>query len=160
MKGDAWEGGHRVPFIAKWPNRIKAGRKSNRLICHTDLLATIADLLEKPLSDNVAEDSVSFFPELISENPVTNTPGTLIHQSSAGVLSVRDGPWKLIPQLGSGGFTKPRRIKPQPAGPEGQLYHLRDDLAETTNVYKRHPEIVRRLSRAMETLRQHGRRQP
>ena len=160
MKGDAWEGGHRVPFIAKWPDRIKAGRKSHRLICHTDLLATIAALLEKPLPDNAAEDSVSFLSELTSEKPGKNAPGTLIHQSSAGVLSVRDGPWKLIPQLGSGGFTKPRRIKPQPEGPEGQLYYLKDDLAETTNVYKRHPEIVRRLSRAMETLRQHGRRQP
>ena len=160
MKGDAWEGGHRVPFIVKWPNRIKAGRKSNRLICHTDLLATIAALLEKPLPDNAAEDSVSFLSELTFEKPGKNAPGTLIHQSSAGVLSVRDGPWKLIPQLGSGGFTKPRRIKPQQEGPEGQLYYLKDDLAETTNVYKRHPEIVRRLSRAMETLRQHGRRQP
>ena len=160
MKGDAWEGGHRVPFIAKWPDRIKAGRKTTRLICHTDLLATIADLLEKRLPDNAAEDSVSFFSELTSENPGANATGALIHQSSAGVLSVRDGPWKLIPQLGSGGFTKPRRIKPRPGGPQGQLYHLKNDLAETANVYHQHPEIVRRLSRTIETLQQRGRRQP
>ena len=160
MKGDAWEGGHRVPFIATWPNRIKAGRKSNRLICHTDLLATIADLLEEPLPENVAEDSVSFFTELTSENTVESTGGPLIHQSSAGVLSVRHGPWKLIPQLGSGGFTKPRRLKPQPGGPQGQLYNLKNDLAESTNVYQQHPEVVHQLSRAIETLRQRGRRQP
>ena len=160
MKGDAWEGGHRMPFIAKWPTRITAGRKSNRVICHTDLLATLADLLGQQLPASAGEDSISFFSAMTSDKQVANPRGPLVHQSSAGVLAVRHGPWKLIPQLGSGGFTKPRRIKPQPGDPQGQLYNLDTDLAETKNIYRQHPEVVRRLSLVVEDFRQRGRSRP
>ncbi len=74
--------------------------------------------------------------------------GPTILKSNATV--VRDGQWKLITQLGSGGFTKPRNVRPVPGGPRGQLYDLSVDLAETDNLWAQHPEIVARLSRALE----------
>ncbi|MAV35595.1 MAG: arylsulfatase [Planctomycetaceae bacterium] len=160
MKGDAWEGGHRMPFIARWPTRVAAGRKSTQMICHTDVLATLADLLGVDLPTNAGEDSLSFLSELTTAETQGHSRAALIHQSSARVLSVRNGPWKLIPQLGSGGFTKPRRVKPQPGDPQGQLYNLHTDLAETTNVYKQHPDIVRRLTLIVDDFRERGRSRP
>jgi len=72
-------------------------------------------------------------------------------------MSIRSGDWKLINQPGSGGFSKPTKIKPEPGGPTGQLYNLRDDPAEMNNLYQQHPEIVKRLDTEMQSIEKSGR---
>jgi arylsulfatase A-like enzyme len=147
MKSDAWEGGHRMPFIVRWPGRVQAGTVSDQAICFTDLLATFADICGTTLPAGAGPDSFSFLPVLegrqSKDQPVR---GPIVMQAgSSPAMMIRSGEWKLINQLGSGGFSQPKTIKPEPGGPAGQLYNLRTDLAETNNLYLKHPEIVARL---------------
>ncbi|MEA3247465.1 MAG: sulfatase, partial [Gemmatimonadota bacterium] len=81
----------------------------------------------------------------------------VVHHSVAGMFSIRQGPWKLILGLGSGGFSDPRRLEPEPGGPEGQLYHMIDDPREQTNLWQDEPAVVRRLSNLLEQYRHEGR---
>jgi arylsulfatase A-like enzyme len=154
MKGDAWEGGHRMPFIARWPGRIKAGSVSSQTICFTDLLATFADVCGAKLPDSAGPDSFSVLPVLNGSQPADQPiRGPIVMQAgSSSAMMIRSGDWKLINQLGSGGFSQPKTIKPELNGPTGQLYNLREDLAETTNLYLKHPEIVARLEAEMQRI--------
>lgn len=160
MKGDAWEGGHRMPFLARWPGVITPGSVSAETICHVDLMATLADILKLPLPKDQAVDSHSFLPSLLGQKLEKPIREATIHQASSRTLAVRQGPWKLIPQLGSGGFSKPRKIQPMKDGPKGQLYHLGKDPGETTNLYQKHPEIVKRLSGILKRYQSEGRSRP
>ena len=94
----------------------------------------------------------------------TPVPGpvrdTLVSQSSSRVLAIRRGRWKLIPRLGSGGFSKPRREEPTPDGPRTQLYDLIDDLGETQNVSEEQQDVVDELQALLERLREDGRSRP
>lgn len=145
-KADIWEGGHRVPFVVRWPGRTPAGAVSNELVELVDLLATCAAIVGSSLPEGAGEDSRNILPALLEpslEEPVRNFA---IHHSLWGVFAVRQGPWKLIPHRGSGGFTFPRDLDPaKEGGPPGQLYHLGDDPSETTNLYEAHPDVVKRL---------------
>jgi arylsulfatase A-like enzyme len=154
MKGDAWEGGHRMPFIVRWPDRVKAGTTSAQTICFTDLLATFADVCGTKLPTGAGPDSFSFLPVLQGLQPADQPiRGPLVMQAgSSSAMMIRSGDWKLINQLGSGGFSKPKTIQPEPGGPAGQLYNLRDDLAETNNLYLKHPEIVAKLEAEMKHI--------
>jgi len=154
MKADAWEGGHRMPFIVRWPGRVKAGSVSDQTICFTDLLATFADVCGAKLPDGAGPDSFSFLPVLRGAHP-SDQPirGPIVMQAgSSSAMMIRSGDWKLINQLGSGGFSIPKTIKPGPGDPAGQLYNLRDDPAETNNLYLKHPEIVARLEAEMQRI--------
>lgn len=144
MKGDAWEGGHRMPFIVRWPGVAQAGSVSDVTICHTDLLATAAEVLGAKIPDGQAQDSVSFA-AVLNDGSTKQTRESTIHQSSGRVLALRQGDWKLIPALGSGGFSQPRSEKPVPGGPKGQLYHLGMDPGETRNLYLDEPQRVAQL---------------
>lgn len=157
MKGDAWEGGHRMPFIVRWPGKIAAGSTTDQLACHTDLMATAAEILEAELPESAGPDSFSILPTLLNQKPAGAVRTTLVSQSSAGFQAVRDGGWKLIPQLGSGGFSNPRKEKPVAGGPKGQLYNLADDPSETTNLYLKHPEVVARLTALFDKYSAEGR---
>jgi len=159
MKGDAWEGGHRVPFIARWPGRIKPGSESGETIVFTDFLATFAAVLGAKLPENAGEDSVSFLSLLLGGKPGKPHDVTVI-ESSRRVPAIRQGDWKLIPILGSGGFTQPSMVKPEPGEVPGQLYNLASDPAEQTNVYARNPEVVARLAALLEKCRRDGRSAP
>jgi arylsulfatase A-like enzyme len=146
MKGDAWEAGHRVPFIVRYPGHVAPGSVSEQTISFTDLLATFAALLDVELPDETAADSFDLSPLLFSRQTESDfVRGPLIVSSSDGTHSIRVGPWKLIPGLGSRGFSEPRRVTPGPGDPAGQLYNLAEDPGETTNLYDQHPEIVERL---------------
>ena len=154
MKADAWEGGHRMPFILRWPGRVKAGTVSAQTICFTDLLATFAESCGAELPVGAGPDSFSLLPVLEGVHP-DDQPirGPIVMQAgSASAMMIRSGDWKLITQLGSGGFSSPKSIKPGPGDPAGQLYNLRDDLAETNNLYLKHPEIVARLGGEMQRI--------
>jgi arylsulfatase A len=151
MKGDAWEAGHRMPFIVRWPGRVKPGTVSDQTICFTDLLATFADVCGAKLPAGVGPDSFSFLPVLEGRQPKDQPiRGPIVMRAgSSSAMLIRSGDWKLINQLGSGGFTQPKTITPGPGDPAGQLYNLRNDPAETNNLYLKHPEIVARLEAEM-----------
>lgn len=161
MKADAWEGGHRMPFIVRWPGRVRAGSVSHQTICFTDLLATFADVCGAKPTAGAGPDSCSFLPVLVGTHPAGEPiRGPVVMQAgSSAAMMIRSGDWKLINQLGSGGFSDPKTIKPNPGGPAGQLYNLRDDLAESNNLYLAHPEIVARLEAEMRRIMNpaHGR---
>ena len=157
MKADAWEGGHRVPLIARWPERIAAGSTSDQLVGFVDVLATLAELTGAEVSNTpqsaepAGVDSVSFLPALLGEQrPGTMRTDLVVHHSGR---AYRDGPWKLIEHLGSGGFSEPRRVKPEPSGPTGQLYRLDRDPGETENLWQQHPEVVTRLRAQLQQIR-------
>lgn len=154
MKGDAWEAGHRMPFIVRWPGRVKPGTVTHQTICFTDLLATIADISGTKLPANAGPDSFSFLPVLEGSQPADQPiRGPIVMQAgSSSAMMIRSGDWKLINQLGSGGFSKPSTIKAQPGDPAGQLYNLSNDLSEIDNLYLKHPEIVDRLEAEMQRV--------
>lgn len=152
MKGDAWEGGHRMPFIVRWQGKVAAGSSTDRLISFTDVLASLAEVTGQP-ERGIPPDSHSFLPVLLGESSteLEDRPPIVI-KSASGAMVIRSGHWKLIDSLGSGGFTKPSRIKPEPNGPVGQLYNLADDPGESINLYLQRPEIVKRLEAEMEQI--------
>ena len=147
QKADIWDGGHREPFIVRWPDQVAAGSSSEQLVCLGDLLATCAAILGRDLPDGAGADSCSILPILQGREEAVRD--TLVHHSGDGMFSLRRGEWKLVEALGSGGFTAPARIQPQPAGPTGQLYNLHEDLSEQKNLWLEQPEIVDELSTAL-----------
>lgn len=164
MKSDAWEAGHRMPFIVRWPGEVKEGTVSDHLVCFTDLLATFADIHDVKLPKAVGPDSFSFLPALKQKKPrKTPTRKTFVMKSgSGGLMTIRSGNWKLIEGKGSGGFSDRVRGadplaasaagntgKPVDEGPEAQLYLLSEDIGETVNLFNENPEVVSRLRREM-----------
>ena len=148
-KADIYEGGHRIPYMARWPGRIKPGSQSDQILCTTDLLATVAAIIEKPLTAGSGEDSYNMLPAYLIEASEPLRDYT-IHHSLNGYFAIRQGKWKLTPHLGSGGFTQPADHDPKEEGFEGTLYDLENDPGETTNLYNRHPQIVTELSALLE----------
>ncbi len=156
-KADLWDGGHRVPFVVRWPAKVAAGSKSDDLICLTDLMATCAELLDTPLPKDAAEDSVSFAPALAGK-PIMTTRKGVIHHSVSGHFAYRQGNWKLLLAKGSGGWTAPNEKAAAEAGaPIAQLYDLEKDPGETTNLYASHPEVAERLLAQLESDVNQGR---
>ncbi|WP_244648090.1 MULTISPECIES: arylsulfatase [unclassified Lentimonas] len=133
MKKSIYEGGHRVPFIVRWPAGIPPKSQSDEAICLTDLLATCADLLNVELPDTAGEDSVSFFP-VFSNKPIQSTRKGIVHHSYQGEFAYRSGKWKLL-------LTKVDSKK----NSTDQLYNLEEDPSEKSNLYATHPEVVERL---------------
>jgi arylsulfatase A-like enzyme len=157
FKADIWDGGHREPFIARWPNVIPSNSASDETICLSDLLATCAAIVRADLPVNAGEDSASILPVLLGESRDKPIREAIVHHSMDGMFSIRQGQWKLILGRGSGGFSVPRRIQPAPGEPPGQLYDLEKDPAETQNLWSQHPEIVERLTSLLDDYRQEGR---
>jgi arylsulfatase A len=143
QKADIYEAGHRVPFLVRWPGKLKPKSVSGEPACLTDLMATVADMTGTALPRNAGEDSFSLISAM---NGRKGARDHLIHHSNDGMFSIRQGEWKLIMGRGSGGFTEPRRIAAKSGEPEGQLFHIARDPAETNDVYAEHPEVVARLT--------------
>ena len=154
MKADAWEGGHRMPFIARWPTTIEPGTSSDQMISFCDLLATFADLVGTELPHDAGPDSFSFLPLLFGEDKEIRP--SLAVEAGQKHMSFRLDDWKLITGKGSGGFSQ-RGQPTQPAGPAGQLYNLAEDIGEQNNLYDKHPEIVQRLTAMLENVKETGR---
>ncbi|MPY90240.1 MAG: sulfatase-like hydrolase/transferase [Luteitalea sp.] len=153
-KADIWEGGHRVPFIVRWPGNTPKGAVSDELIELTDLLATSAALVDTELPAGMGEDSRNILPALLATKPASPVRDFAVHHSLWGTFAIRKGPWKMIPHRGSGGFTAPRELDPQKVGgPPGQLYNLDDDPAEANNVWDEHSDIVASLSTLLARVR-------
>ena len=159
-KADIWEGGHRVPFLVRWPGKIKAASVSAQLICHVDLLATCAELLGAPLPPHAGEDSVSLLPALLGTDRAPLREA-VVHHSIHGLFSIRQGPWKLALCPGSGGWAAPLDAAARRAGlPEVQLYDLAADPAEANNLHAAHPAVVARLRALLDRYVAEGRSTP
>ncbi len=160
LKGDAWDGGHRIPFLARWPGVIPAGHVSARTICQVDLFATFAGILGFPLPRDAAEDSFDILPALQGRETGRPVRGAVIHHSLDGMFCVRKGRWKLILGRGSGGFSRPRRVRPRPGQPRGQLYDMKADLRERRNLWSEKPGVVEELAGILEEIRRKGYSRP
>ncbi len=160
QKADIWEGGHRVPFVVRWPGHVAAGSTSDHPVILTDFMATFAALLGSDLPDDAGEDSFDFLPVLQGKAPQKPLRDALVHHSGDGMFAIRQGGWKLILGRGSGGFTPPRRHEPEPGEPLGQLYNLVDDPAEQHNLYAEEPAVVARLTALLERYQAEGRSRP
>jgi arylsulfatase A-like enzyme len=159
-KADIWDGGHRIPFLVRWPGHIRAGSASDQLICLTDLMATCADLFGTELPDNAGEDSVTILPALLgkADRPLREA---VVHHSINGSFSLRQGPWKLELCPGSGGWSSPKDADAIKEGlPPIQLYNLADDIGEQINVEAANPEIVGKLTALLEQYVADGRSTP
>lgn len=143
-KADLWDGGHRIPFIVRWPGEVEPASQSDQLICLTDLIATCYDYFDQEIPDTRAEDSVSFLPALKGEK-IESTRTGVIHHSFTGHFSYRQGKWKLLLAKGSGGWTSPKENEMPDDAPIAQLYDMENDPEESNNLYASHPEIAKRL---------------
>jgi len=157
-KADIYEGGHRVPFIARWPEVIPANSETSRLTSLTDFTATCAEIVGHQLAPHEAVDSVSFLPSLRA--PGAQERDAIVHHSINGSFAIRQGDWKLILCSGSGGWSAPKPGESAPGAPPVQLYNLNEDLAETTNLAKTHPEKVKELTALLSHYVAQGRSTP
>jgi arylsulfatase A-like enzyme len=151
-KSDAWDGGHRVPLMIRWPGKVAAASHCGQMVCLNDFMATFADIDGATLPEDAAEDSMSLLPLLHGRDQAVRD--TLVHHSINGNFAIREGMWKLILCPGSGGWSG------GPESPAVQLYDLSQDAAEKTNLEAKHPEIVRRLTAKLEKIVADGRSTP
>jgi arylsulfatase A len=168
IKRDSWEGGHRVPFLVRWPAQVKPGTTSAQLTSLTDVMATIAAIVDAKLPDNAAEDSFNLLPALRGEATAPIRP-YLLTQAFAGArtLSIRRGPWKYLDHPGSGGNRyennpglKPFMLPDTAPDAPGHLYNLDTDPGETRNLYAERPELVKELKALLEHSKASGRSAP
>lgn len=176
FKFGVWEGGHRIPFIARWPGKIKAGTESDQMICQVDLLATFMALTGQDVQTLKGKDSVNLLPALLDDPEKPLRTELLLAPRNAHNLAIRKGKWMYIGARGSGGFTgsKPHqhawggppavafagsansdiengRIKKN--APPAQLYDLESDLAQTKNVYRENPQVVKEMEALLASYR-------
>jgi len=157
-KSDAWDGGHRIPCIARWPGVIRPGTECGDLVCLSDLMATCADILEENLPDNAGEDSISMLPLFRGTGPSERT--CVVHHSIAGKFAIRDGRWKLILCPGSGGWTHNDADAAKAGLPMVQLYDMHADPGETKNLQAEMQDKVRELLSLLDKYVSKGRSTP
>jgi len=155
-KADIFEGGHRVPYIVRWPKKVKPA-KSDQLVCTTDLFATLADVLDVAYADSVAEDSYSFLSALNVPSKATKRT-SIVHHSINGSFAYRKDNWKVCFCPGSGGWSFPRPTSEEVKHlPIVQLYNLDSDIGEENNQNEAHPEIVEQMREELSTIVSQGR---
>ncbi len=176
FKFGVWEGGHRVPFIAKWPGKIKPATTSDQLICNVDMLATFMTVTGQDLNTLSQTDSKNILPALLGTPKEAIREELILSPKSQKHLSLRKGDWVYIPAKGSGGFwgSKPHhhawggaaavnfvggvnsdmengKIKKE--APKAQLYNLKDDVNQSTNLYEQYPEVVAEMDAILKSYR-------
>ncbi|MGC6426040.1 MAG: sulfatase family protein [Akkermansiaceae bacterium] len=166
VKRDQWEGGHRTPFIVKWPGVVKPGSVSDEIVSLTDVFSTCASITGATFPRSAGEDSFDLIQVLKgTQGPEALRP-YLLQQTFALKLSIRQGDWKYIDHKGSGGsnYEKPgawgmKKYALPDNDPEapGQLFNLNDDPGETTNLFSKHPEVVKKLKALLEESKASGR---
>ncbi len=158
-KADIYEGGHRVPFIVRWPKGIKGGQKTDALACLTDFYATMQDITGQETEGQASEDSFSLVPAF--EGKAMTARETLISHSIGGSFSMRHGAWKLCLSAGSGGWSAPRESDAKKQGlPTMQLFNLKNDKGEQNNLLEKNPEKVKELLSLLEKEVANGRCTP
>jgi arylsulfatase A-like enzyme len=154
-KADVWDGGHRIPFLARWPGRIRAGSVSGQLGCLTDWMATAAAVTGYRMPRDAGEDSYNLLPALLGTARGAIREA-IVHHSNDGVFCIREKGWKLVLGLGSGGFSAPKKVEPVAGGPRGQLYDLASDPGEQRNLWMERQDVVRRLTALLERYQRQG----
>ena len=164
IKRDIWEGGHRVPFIARWPGRTKPGTTSNEIICLTDFMATVAAIVGYKLPEDAGEDSYNILPALLGEPLSQPIREATVHHSYDGKFAIRRGNWVLIDASSGGENKEPDWFLQERAygrdDQPGELYDLNQDLPERRNLYTERPEIVADLKALLEKYKKDGRSAP
>jgi arylsulfatase A-like enzyme len=151
-KADIWEAGHRVPFLVRWPGKVSAGSEEATSICLTDVLATMAEIQETPLSSGQGGDSFSFLSLLEGKNAPERE--AVIHHSVGGMFSLRQGKWKMVFGNGSGGRQQPRgKAFEEPY----QLFDLENDPTESKDLIESEPEIAAQLTAELARIREANR---
>jgi arylsulfatase A len=166
VKRDQWEGGHRVPFIARWPGKTPPGSVTHQTISLTDIMATCAAVTGAPSPENAGEDSVNILPVLLGQDGGRPVRNFTLHQTISLALAIRQGPWKYLDHRGSGGnsyengelkaFDLPDTAPDAP----GQLYNLDTDPGEKDNLYFKHPDIAAKLKSLLAASKANGRAVP
>jgi arylsulfatase A len=168
VKRDNWEGGHRVPFLVRWPGKVAPGSVTEHLTSHCDILMTAAELLAVTVPDDAAEDSWSLLPVLLNKASQPSRP-YLIQQAFAGArdLAIRSGRWKYLAHKGSGGNNyetnselKRYAMPDTEPSAKGQLFDLETDPGETKNLAFVHPEVVAELESLLKRSLESGRSRP
>ena len=153
-KADAWDGGHRVPYVVRWPKKIKGGQISDELICHNNLFATCAEILEEKIPEGAAPDSFSILPVLEGKTLNQPTHPVVIHHSYSGLFAIRQGNWKYMACKNSGGWSKGGDDKPS------QLYDMSSDQNEIHNLIDSNPEKATQMLKLLEESIAKGRTTP
>jgi arylsulfatase A-like enzyme len=154
FKGQIWEGGHRVPFIVRWPGRVEAGSRSDQLLCLNDVFATCAQLFGQPLPDQAAEDSFSFLGAALgksSESGVFPRRRQIVHHSVDGEFAYREGDWKLVFKMAA-----PNREASRGKPAVVRLFNLKDDIGERHNVANEQRELVKLLRGKLQEIVDRG----
>ncbi len=183
FKFDAWEGGHRVPFIIRWPGKVEAGTTSNQLLGQVDLLATLAAVVGHELRNGEGPDSFNMLPALVGD-PETSIRDNLVAAAEhASHLALREDGWVYISGRGGGGsmashpgdhglggpgamlFTGQTNSditdgRFAPDAPSEQLYDLEADLAQGTNVAREHPSIAARMRQRLQEIKSNAHTRP
>jgi arylsulfatase A-like enzyme len=172
QKTDGWEGGHRVPLMARWPEHIQPGTVRKEFFLQVDLMATLADAAQITLPAGASPDGASELAAFTkpASAPAKRTEGVML---GSGTYVLRQGDWLYIPKQGSAGYTAPERDKPwsvpyalmgfknsdvdehgqiKPGAPKEQLYDLSKDLAQAKNIAREHPERVASMRTRLEEL--------
>ena len=167
MKRDGWEGGHRVPFIVRWPGRIPAGQISNQLTNTTDIMATLASVVGYQLAEDDAVDSFDMLPVMLGiQDDADSIRPHMLTQSFRGEFQIRQGHWKYLDHQGSGGNNYDKGAMLQWKLPEkepdapGQLYNLATDPGETNNLYNTNESKRVEMQQLLEKLKSSGRSAP
>ncbi|XMO85347.1 arylsulfatase [Algibacter sp. AS12] len=176
FKFDAWEGGHRIPFITHWPNKIKASEVSNQLICNVDMLASFSALTGQELEEGQGKDSKNMLPAIMGRTNKQLRNEVLLAPQKKSHLALRKGKWLYIGGQGGGGFSSskqgthgfggPAAItfageinsdiengKIKRDAPVGQLYNLEEDISQTHNLYNQYPEVVKQMQNSLDTYK-------
>jgi arylsulfatase A-like enzyme len=151
FKADIYDGGHRVPFLVRWPGHITPGSISDSLCGLIDLFSTAAGITGYECSKEEGPDSLSLLP--ILKNPKAETRKTIINHSALGMFAIRSKNWKLIDGLGSGGSSLPRTYDPPRPGENGQLYSFEEDCWEQVSHYLKESEVVRVMSGKLDEIK-------
>ena len=167
VKRDQWEGGHRVPFIVRWPGKVPSASTSAQTTCLTDVMATCASIVGAKLPDNCAEDSIDMSSVLMGKDGGKPVRDYTLHQTWTLQLAIRQGDWKYLDHQGSGGnkygpaselgpYILPEAAPDAPA----QLYNLAEDPGETKNLILQHPDIAAKLKALLDQSKASGRSAP
>jgi len=166
-KRDVWEGGHRVPFLVRWPGRVKAGSSSDATVCHADFMATVAELLGTDLPPNAGEDSFSMLPIFLGQKPERPVRDAVVHHSCFGKFAIRKGDWVFIDsQTGddNGKQGEPQWLRDERGyvkdDEPAQLFNLREDPSQQKNRFADRPLLAKGLKELLEKIKIDGRSTP
>jgi len=148
MKGDIFEGGHRVPYVVRWPGHVPPGTTNDQLVGLIDTMRTIANLVDADLPEGAAPDAVDLTPTWLDSS--VQVRQDLVHHSVKGMFAIRSGDWKMIDGVGAGGWTE---VPKSPHQPNQQLYNLADDPQETKNLIEHHPKVAAELNARLEKIK-------